>query len=251
MFFHNVKDEASRLALQGKPGFQEIAFTAESGKTYHGLLYRATEGPAPLLLYFGGNYEVSYRNMRTWEETGQWPYFDGYSYLCVDYEGYGLNTGRAGYENMYAEALAVYDYARALPDVEQGRVVAMGYSLGTGPAVYLAANRQLAGLLLAAPYASGDDLYNNQLPIFIGPLKLLERQKFPSDQYAPFVMCPTLIIASRGDEMVPFASSERLASLLSGAADFFPLENVAHNDIFAAPGVMEKVRGFLEGIREK
>ena len=250
VFFHNVRDDASRVYLEGKPGYQEISFTAEDGATYHGMLYRATDGPAPLMIYFGGNMEVSYRNLRMWGDQGLWPYFDGYSYLCVDYEGYGLNTGSADYKNMYAEALAVYDYALTLPDVDQSHIVAMGYSIGTGCAVYLAANRQLAALLLAAPYANGNDLYNNVLPVFAGPLKLLERQKFPSDQYAPLITCPTLIIASRGDETVPFASSERLAALISGPVTFFPLDNVSHNDIFSGAGVMEKVREFLEEINK-
>jgi dienelactone hydrolase len=37
-------------------------------------------------------------------------------------------------------------------------IVSMGYSMGTGSAVYLAANRPVVGLVLGAPCANGYDL---------------------------------------------------------------------------------------------
>ena len=79
----------------------------------------------------------------------------------MDYPGYGLNDGLPSATGMYEEALAAFDYAVARPDVSQ--VIVGGYSIGTGPAVYLAANREAAGLFLMAPFANGYDLYNNVL----------------------------------------------------------------------------------------
>jgi hypothetical protein len=245
MFFHNVHCPESREFLQGKPGYSEIEFTAQNGKTYHGILYRTADEKAPLVIYFGGNGEVSYSHMRF--RMGNRTYFAGYHYLFVDYEGYGLNSGRTNYRNMYEKALAAYDYAAALPQVDSVRIVAMGFSLGTGSAVYLAAHRPVAGLILAAPYASGADLYNNLLPIFHGPLRLLIRQRLPSDEFAPDVTCPVLIIASRGDEIIPFSSSERLAPLFPGDVDFMELSHARHNLIFHTDGVYARIQSFLEG----
>jgi pimeloyl-ACP methyl ester carboxylesterase len=255
MFFFNVMDEGSREFLRGRPGYSEVEFTA-GGRTYHGMMHQASgeaaqngvapSEVAPLVIYFGGNGEVSYRKLRGIEEMGQWEYFAGYHYLYIDYEGYGLNDGQTGQRSMYEGALAVYDYAAALPDVDSGRIVAMGYSLGTGCAVYLAANRPVAGLVLAAPYAKGVDLYNNVLPIFYGPMEWLVKQKIPSEDYAPSVACPALVIASRSDETVPYLSSERLAALFSGGVDFMALENEGHNQIFGAAGVYSRVQDFLE-----
>lgn len=133
-------------------------------------------------------------------------------------------------------------------DVDTSHIVAMGYSLCTGCAVYLAAHRPVAGLILTAPYANGDDLYNSMLPIFVGPMKLLERQKLPSDLYAPDVTCPALVFASRGDEMVPFSSSERLSTLFSGTVKLVSLEHAGHKEIFNADGVLEKIQQFLEEV---
>ncbi|MCL2539500.1 MAG: hypothetical protein FWE66_04095, partial [Oscillospiraceae bacterium] len=208
----------------------------------------AHSGKAPLVIYFGGNGEVSYGRLRGMEEAGRWEYYAGYHYLYIDYEGYGLNEGKTGQRSMYEGALAVYDYAVSLPDVDAARIVAMGFSMGTGSAVYLAANRPVAGLILAAPYANGTDLYNNMLPIFYGPLQWLVKHRLESEEFAPMVTCQTLVIASRSDEAVPFTSSERLAKLFNGSVDFVVLNGVSHNSIFGSVGVYESVQNFLEEV---
>ena len=79
-------------------------------------------------------------------------------------------------------------------------------------------------------------------------MRLLVRQKLPSDEYAPLVTVPVLVIASRNDEAVPFSSSERLARLFPGEVDFIVLENTLHNYIFQADGVFDRVKSFLEWV---
>jgi len=248
MMFHNVNDQGSRKFLQNMSGYSDVMFTAGNGKTYHGMMHQTSNEKSPLVIYFGGNGEVSYRNLRMHDALNQWRYFAGYNYLFVDYEGYGLNDGRPHYLNMYEHSIAVFDYAASLQNIDSSRIVVMGYSLGTGSAVYLAANRLVAGLILIAPFANGYDLYNNILPIFAGPMRLLVKQKFPSDKYAPHVICPTLIIASRNDELIPFSSSQRLSKLFSDNVDFMALDNVRHNYIFQIRGVFSRVQSFLEEV---
>ena len=251
MIFHHVMDQNSREFLQGNSDFYEVKFVAENGITHHGVMRLATNEKAPLVIYFGGNGEVSYRHMRTREILRHWPYFAGYHYLFIDYQGYGLNSGRTHYRNMYETALAAFEYAVAHPSVASEQIVVMGYSLGTGSAIYLAANRSVAGLILLTPYANGYDLYNNVLPIFHGPLRWLVRQKLPSDQYAPMISAPVLIIASRDDEIIPFASAKELAALFAGEVTFMELSGVLHNDVFIAEGVLASIQAFLAAVLEQ
>jgi hypothetical protein len=248
MIFLGINDTRSREFLRGLPNFHEVSFTSENGKTYHGIMHRTNDEAAPLIIYFGGNGECAASHMRGRENRGEWGIFAGFHYMVVDYEGYGLNGGRTHYLNMYEHALAVYDFAITLPYVDSSRIVVMAFSLGTGGAVHLAANRHIAGLILATPYASGYDLYNNVIPIFHGPLRLLVKHKFPSYEYAPMVSSPTMIIASRRDEMIPFASSERLAALFPGDVEFISLENVTHNQVFQVPGIYGRIQNFLARI---
>ncbi len=263
--FQKHYDEENHLYLQGKPGFNEVQFKAENGKTYHGMLHKPVvrndddidksaveqNGKSPLLIYFCGNGQTSYSYMRKNEESDFWSNYSNYQVLCLDYEGYGLTAGSPHYLNIYEEALAVYDYAKSLPDVDERNIVVMGYSLGTGPSVYLAANRPVAGLVLLAPYATGADIYNAMLPIFVGPAVGLVKQKFPSLDYAPQVTCDTLVIASHDDEAVPFLSSKRLVSSFKTSVELVELSGVNHNKIYSVDKTKRSLLDFLEQIAVK
>jgi len=246
MMFPGAHDDADRAALQGLPGYSEVRFTGVDGVAYNGMLYQPSDAPNGLIVYFGGNGEVSYAKMALYAHGGDWSDLDDFAFLDVDYAGYGMNTGQASMNTIYAESLAVYDYATGLPGA--ARIVGMGFSIGTGAAVYLAAHRALAGLVLYAPYANGYDLYNAVLPIFHGPVRVLARYKLPSDQYAPQVTCPVLVVASRADQTVPFASSQRLAGLFAGDVSFYTVGGASHNEVPSAAGVPARVKAFLQQV---
>ena len=129
LIFYYVDDPESRMYLEGKPGYEKVEFTAENGKTYHGMMYHASSERAPLLIYFGGNGECSYRKFRNLEAQNQWKYYAECNFLYVDYDGYGLNGGQLSCLKMYEHSLAVYDYALTLSNVDKGRIAVMGYSL--------------------------------------------------------------------------------------------------------------------------
>ena len=249
IIFYNVEDTDSLLDVRALADIELIEFTSENETPYTGALYRVPdEDDAPLIIYFGGNVELSYRFVHTIQWGGR-SYLEGYNFLYIDYAGYGQNSGQANYQNIYEQALATYDYALTLPGIDSGRIISMGFSLGTGPAVYLAANRPIEGLVLIAPYAEGADFYNAALPIFRGPLKMLVKQKFPSVEYAKDVTCPVLIVASTEDEVVPFSSSVRLSEAFAGDVEFVTDTHHRHNDIILTVDTTRPIRRFLEGLR--
>ena len=149
-------------------------------------------------------------------------------------------------------AVEAYKYVSGLPTTS--KTIVMGYSLGTGIAVYTAscAEEAPAGLILIAPYNSGYDLYNNALDIFHGPFKLLASFKMPVYRYAGKVKCPTLIIASDSDEVVPIQSSKKLFGEFSSAtADFMTVEGEKHNDLPLSGKVSSRLIAFVGVIREE
>lgn len=256
--FHPSHDPGSLAFLTARPEFEVVEFTAND-RAYHGVLRRrparnalweAYGEASPLILFFYGNAQNAAGAMRSFESFRIWPHFLDFHCLIVDYTGYGPGRrGRPSARNIYADALAAFDFARKLPGISQ--IIVIGYSLGTAPAVYLAARRQVDGLVLLAPFANVYDLFNNVLPIFHGPLRLLVRHKFYSDRYAEAVTIPTLLIASRDDEIVPFASAERLNARFGGETSFVILSgvrHVRHNEILFHPAALESVRAYLSEI---
>ena len=245
LLFRPTRDLESWEYLRAQPSFEAVEVVSGK-KSWHGMLRRA-EGnvSGPLILLFLGNGQNAAPIMRYMERTGMWAYFGGYSCLVMDYAGYGVNGGRPSAKDMCEEALAAFDYASALPGVSQ--VIAGGYSIGTGPAAYLAAHREVAGLFLLAPFSNSYDLYNSALPVFYGPMRLLVRHRFLSDACAREVRVPALVMASRDDEVVPFASSERLNSNLEQST-FVPLDGVDHNSILYDRAALESIKAYLETI---
>jgi len=247
--YHPNSDPASRQYLLSQRDFVEI--TVEDGnKTYVGYMrLRNDVDPSPTVIMFIGNAQNAAQTMASMDAMKAWTSFPGYNVLIMDYPGYGLSDGKPSGGSISREALLTYDFVSDLPYVDANRIIIGGFSIGTGPAAYLAANRDVDGLFLLAPYASGHDLYNSVLPIFHGPMRLLVKSKFPSYKYAPSITAPVLIVASKDDELVPFASSERLTTFFRSELTFVTLSGVKHNSIFYSKTVLDSIRSFLESIQ--
>ena len=120
----------------------------------------------------------------------------------------------------------------------------MGFSLGTGVATYVASSHDIDGLILIAPYNNGQALYNSVCNIFYGPLKLLVRNPFPSDQFAKKVETNVLIIASEDDEVIPFRLSQKLSNSFNHA-NFITMAKLHHNDLIYNTDVEDEIKQFL------
>ena len=247
MMFHPNHDRESHRQLSARPGFEAVEFTS-NGRTWHGFLRKSTSAQvSPLVIFFYGNAMNASSTMRFMDRFGIWPYFLDYHCLIVDYAGYGPGgKGRPTVENMYEMALAAFDFAQDLPSVSG--IIAGGFSIGTAPAAYLASRRELDGLFLLSPFASAYDLYNSVLPIFHGPMRLLVRRRFLPEQYARSITVPVLLVASRNDEIIPFASPQRLNSHFAGETTFIALSGVGHNEVLFNRTSLESIRAFLETI---
>lgn len=62
----------------------------------------------------------------------------GVSFALFDYRGYGRSEGDPTEDALFSDALAIYDLVAARPTVDKQKIVAMGRSLGSGVATYLA-----------------------------------------------------------------------------------------------------------------
>ena len=246
VLFQPTSDLASWDYLLTQPSFEAVEIVSGE-KSWHGMLRHAEgEASVPLILLFVGNGQNAAPIMRYVELCGMWPYFGNYACLVMDYAGYGINEGRASAKDMCEEALVAFDYASALPWVSG--VIAGGYSIGTGPATYMAANREVVGLILLAPFSNSYDLYNTVLPLFYGPMRLFVKHRFLSDTYAGSVRVPALVVASRDDEVIPFASSEKLYASLGERGSFVTLADADHNSILFHQTTLESIRGYLDAL---
>ena len=244
MFFYPYHDAEAYGSLQETENMQEITIP-HNGGCLHGWLHRDPRVDcAPLLILYGGNSQNSSAWFRMFENTGAFRYFSGYDVLFIDYPGYGLSDGNPTEKSLFSAALAVYDYSKTLEDTN-GKAVILGYSIGTGVANYVASQREVEGLILLAPYDRGLSLYNDVCNIFHGPLKVLARFKFDSVTYAEEISVPTLLLASRDDEVIPYTHAQELSLHYPYLKELVILDGISHDGFFYSTQVLESIRDYL------
>lgn len=173
------------------------------------------------LIYLGGNAEDVTASLPLLDQA----YPERALYL-LHYRGYTGSSGSPSEKALVADALALFDRVAR----EHKDIVVLGRSLGTGVAVQLASQRPVSRLVLITPFVSLQDLAARQFPYF--PVRWLLRDRYASNQYAPRVTAPTLILAARHDEIIPAQSAELLLSRFpKGVATMRVLEGVGHNSI--------------------
>ncbi len=238
------QDNDAYESLKTDAFVEELTFEGTNGKI-NGWLYPVDDS-APVILYFYGNYETASTAMKRITASYESTVFNGFNVAVLDYPAYGNSEGRCTDEALEQFALDAYKEIKK----HYSSVIVFGYSVGTGPAVYLAAERETDGLVLYAPYDNGADLYNNVIDIFHGPLEALVDFDIESGKYAPGVTEKTFIAASSGDRVIPMASSLELSGKLKNVS-FYEAEDIGHNDFFSNADVKSATVKFLDGVTEK
>ena len=78
--------------------------------------------------------------------------------ICFDYPGYGFSGGHVDGEAIRSAALQEFDYVRANIAPQNAPLISYGWSIGSGMAIHLAAQRHVDGLILQAPPASAEEM---------------------------------------------------------------------------------------------
>jgi len=156
----------------------------------------------------------------------------GLGILAIDWRGYGGSTGNPTELGLRADARAGFDFIRAA--APQSKIAVFGESLGTGPAVALARDRPVAGVLLNAPYASVRRLFELRgLPI---PYRWLMKDPFDSEALVGGVTAPLLILHGTDDPAIPVAEAHRLYDAAHEPKIIFIADGAGHLDAWEGGG---------------
>lgn len=128
--------------------------------------------------------------------------------MAVEYPGYGLLRGMAsGEAALYEVALTAFRFLIDEMGVRYSQIILFGRSLGSGPAVYLAAQYPVGGLILVSAIAS----VRAAVQSIVGRLLAVAfDERFPNSRSIANVSCPTLFIHGEADSLIPPDHSMRL-----------------------------------------
>lgn len=204
-------------------GARDVVVPTSDGLDLGGWYFPAAErGPA--VVVFNGN--GGDRSMRA--ELALALRRMGLSVLLFDYRGYGGNAGRPSEDGLAVDAHAARDWLAAQPEVDPGRLVYFGESLGGAVAVGLAVERPPAALILRSPFTSLPDVGAVHYPWL--PVRRLLIDRYPSIDRIGSVRAPLLVIAGDRDDIVPAELSRRLFDAAAEPKEFVLVPGAGHND---------------------
>jgi len=222
-------------ASVGLPRAEEVVLSTADGEQLLAWHIAPQEGK-PVVLYFQGN--GGGLNLRA--DRFRQLVSDGTGLLALNYRGYGGSTGTPSEKGLIADAIAAYEFAASHYPAD--RIVLWGESLGTGPAVALAAERPVSRVILESPYTSIADIAANVY--WFAPVRLLIKDPFHSDARIGKVTAPVLVLHGTNDNIVPIKYGEGLYALIRAPKRFVRLAGAGHND-HDSYGAMAAVRAFL------
>lgn len=207
-------------------GAAKVAVQTPDGAKLEGIHLPPDEVQADrtLILGFGGN---------AWngQDVGEYLHelFPHADVVAFHYRGYRPSTGEPSAEALISDAPLAYD--AAVERVKPQRIVAVGFSIGSGVAAQLASRRALDGLILVTPFDSLKAVAQSMFPwIPIGPFFGHEIDAACALQETAV---PVAIVAAERDEIVPPERTAALRTHLSNLVFDRTITRAGHNDIYA------------------
>ncbi len=196
--------------------------------------YEPPQPGKPLILYFRGNAQSFSREHERYEAFVA----DGYGFVAFDYRGFPGSPGEISEKNILADGLAAYDWAkgRGFP------IVLWGRSLGSGPATWVARQREAEALFLETPFDSavsvGMDRY------WFLPVGLLMFDQFPVDTWIAGVSEPVFVAHGTDDTTIAVAHGKRLYALAPNPDGLWIEPGGDHGNLWAR-GLWDRARAFF------
>jgi len=240
------------------PRREPLEIQATDGSKLRGWLYRSDQRDAAFVLFFYG------RNEDLAHEANRLAWLSDTLHVnavCFDYPGYGFSGGSVGVPAIQSAALQEFDYVKQrLATTTAAPIVSYGWSIGTSMAIHVAANRQVAGLILQAPPANAEEMLRwsskHDVPWYgHGVVKMKAdpdvAQVYENAAAIRNVSSPLLVIQGELDDVVPIDQGrEVLAASAAKQKQFVEVPGAHHNDLhFGRPPASDAVEHFVELLR--
>jgi fermentation-respiration switch protein FrsA (DUF1100 family) len=226
------------LARAGVPGVREITVTTADGISLLAWYMPPAAVDAKVVLYLHGNAgHIGHRAYRL-EPMRRL----GWGVLLLEYRGYGGNPGSPSETGLVADARAGWDMLRTM-GFPPSRILLWGESLGSGVAVRLAVERDVAAVLLEAPYTSITDMARKQF--WFVPVRWLLFDRFDTLGAIGGVRAPVLVMHGARDRIIPVAMGRAVHAAAPEPKQLWIAPDAGHVDLVEA-GAIEAAGEFVK-----
>ena len=215
-------------------GFERVSLTARDGVE---VSLQEARGAGPMVLYFMGN-----AGTISLFEPGLRPLVDaGMHVVALEYRGGAGRLGQPSEVVLKEDALLAADYTLEF----RKPVFVHGFSMGSGLAMHVGANRDVSGIVLEAPYSKMCRLMaaRSLLPACSIPFV----QKWDNLALAPQVKAPVLMLHGSKDVLIPPSHSMDLEDALSDSRRVI-IDGAEHANTGTDPRARRRISEFFEEV---
>lgn len=209
---------------------REVTFTS-AGHTLYGYWLRQPGPAARVTIVFSHGKGGNLAQDAEWQHA-EYLWQSGFDVLTYDYRGFGRSGGTSEDElTLAADAQAALDFALAQPGVTRARVVSYGHSLGSAPAIALAAaNPGIRALVVESGFSNGQAMATSADPLGF-PVTWLLRQPMENTRRIALVAAPVLVMHGADDIQIPVAQAQALYDAARGTKELRVVPGAGHEDV--------------------
>ncbi|MBC6438984.1 MAG: alpha/beta hydrolase [Rhodospirillales bacterium] len=229
--------EAPEIERSAIPGFREVTVTTADGLDLIAWYLGASDGKPVIVMFHGNAGHIGHR-------TGKLAALAeaGHGLFLMEYRGYGGNPGKPDEDGLYADGRAALDWLAAEGIAGDG-IVVYGESLGTGVAVAMAAEHDIAALVLEAPFDSLASVAGHHY-WFVPFAGHAVFDRYASDEKIAGIGAPVLMMHGTKDPTIPLKFAEALHEAAVEPRELWIAPEAGHNDLYDH-GAAEVVLDFL------
>ena len=200
---------------------------------------------AKLLLYFHGNAEDVGSTKDLLEIL---KIMLNVSAVAVEYPGYGVyQDHRPSEARILEDAGCVFAFFTELLGWKPADVVVMGRSIGSGPAIWLAAEKKPGALALISPHTSIRGVVRDLFGLGV-VAQFLVNERFRNLEVIRQVECPTFILHGEKDKLIPPSHARQLCKNCGGPTCLLLPKNMDHNTFHIREDLCKPLKQFLGAV---
>ena len=233
LFYLPTHDEPATPATWGFD-YEEVRFRSADGTPLHGWFIPARGEQARATVVFSHGNAGSLGHHLGFV---MWLAEAGYHVMMFDYRGFGKSGGSLDRRGMIDDVKAAFAHVARRPDVDAGKLVSYGHSLGGAKSVTAIGESPVRGLravVIDGAFAS----YRAMARRIGGQLgeSLVTDEWSPRDYVEKISPVPLLVVHGERDIVVPVAQGRELFRSAGQPKTIFEVEAAGHGDALSRDG---------------
>lgn len=221
-------------------GFEEVRFQTGDDIELKGWKSKNFDKNKKTLLYFHGNAGTLNNRSHRIKKLKD----IGLNVLIISYRGYSENEGSPNEKGFYIDAQSAIKFLNEnkVADLD---IIIYGESIGSGVAIHAAQNKNVAGVIVEAPFTSVLEVAQNYYPYLPTSLMLMDR--FESSKKIKNISSPILIIHGESDRVITVEMGKELYRLANEPKSIYIIENDGHSVKYSNE-LMKKIKKFTKSL---